>query len=77
MNGFDRKRLTLSHDAGGAVTVRVEVDITGAGDWRTYQSVAVPAAGQAGVAFPDAFQAYWVRVVADRDCRATAWLDYD
>lgn len=26
--------------------------------------------------FPEAFHAYWLRVVAERDCRATTQLEY-
>jgi hypothetical protein len=77
MNGYVGKRLTLSHAAAGPVRMRVEVDVTGDGDWVTYQVFDVPAAGQVSHMFPAAFHAYWLRVTADADCSATAWLDYD
>jgi len=39
MTGYDKKTLTLSADK--AVKVRVEVDITGTGFWRTWQTLKV------------------------------------
>ena len=74
MTGYDRKLLTLR--ASPPARIRVEVDITGTGDWKSYRTFD---AGAAGVThpFPDGFEAYWVRFVADRDCAATALLKYD
>ena len=77
MTGYDRKVLTLSHSAPGPVTMRVEVDITGSGQWMPYRSFPVTAGTTTQHEFPAAFQAYWVRVVADQDCSATAQLRYE
>jgi hypothetical protein len=76
MTGFDRKALRLAHDADGVVRIRVEVDITGTGNWCPYRTLPVPENG-ADHAFPECFAAYWIRFVADRDCRATATLTYE
>lgn len=74
--GYDRKTLSLSHDFSKPVNIRVEVDPTGTGLWVLYQSFEV-APGKAFIhQFPDAFGAYWVRLVADQDCRATGQLEY-
>jgi len=75
MTGYDKKSLTLSADA--AVKVRVEVDINGLGLWRTWQTLEVAPGKPTEYRFPDAFNAYWVRVVADRDCTATAQFVYE
>ena len=75
--GYDRKRVELSHDAKESVNVRIEVDVTGAGDWLPAQTVAVKPGETATYAFPAAFCAHWVRVVADKDCKATAQLVYE
>ena len=75
MTGYDRKRLTLSADRPVAVTV--EVDVTGEGDWRRYHRFEVEPDAPVDHAFPEAFGAYWVRVVADRDATATAQLTYE
>jgi hypothetical protein len=77
MTGYDKKTLDLSHDAAKEVSFRVEVDISGAGDWKLYKSFAVPAGAPLKHEFPKAFQAYWVRVVSDTECKATAWLTYE
>jgi hypothetical protein len=77
MTGYDRKSLELSHTAADAVSVRVEVDVSGAGDWKAFRTVDVPGGKTERIEFPAAFQAYWVRVVANKDCTATAWLTYE
>lgn len=77
MTGYDRKSLQLSHDQSETVQVRVEVDLTGTGLWRTYRTFAVPPGEALEHRFPAAFQAYWARTAADRDCLATAVLVYE
>jgi hypothetical protein len=77
MTGYDRKTLTLSHRGPQAVRIRVEVDLTGTGKWVEYGSLDVPAGKEITHRFPDAYQAYWLRVTADRDATATAWLAYE
>jgi hypothetical protein len=76
MTGYDEKRLSLSHASPRPVTVRVEVDVSGSGHWVPYLSIEVPAGAVAHHVFPAAFGAYWVRVVAESDCTATAQLTY-
>ncbi|MCR4415619.1 MAG: hypothetical protein NUV77_24670 [Thermoguttaceae bacterium] len=76
MTGYDRKRLTLAHASPKALNVRVEADLTGDGDWAHYRTFEVPPGHRVEHEFPGAFQAYWVRVVADRDAAVTAQLDY-
>lgn len=77
MTGYDAKTLSLSHTSQQAVTMRVEVDITGDGLWVPYRSFAVAPNRSLEHKFPAAFQAYWLRVVADQDCTATASLVYE
>jgi hypothetical protein len=76
MTGFDRKVLHLAHGAAGPLAVRVEIDFLGDGSWRTYETLQVPAGGYVHHEFPVAFSAHWLRVTADRDCTATAYLTY-
>lgn len=76
MTGYDSKKITLSHRAPEGRSVRVGVDITGSGDWALYRTFDVAAGAEVTHEFPPAFQAYWLRVAADRDCTATAWLEY-
>ena len=77
MTGFDKKVLHLSYAAKEDVTFTVEVDFLGTGAWKTYRQITVPAEGYAHHEFPDAYSAHWVRVRADRACRATASFAYN
>ena len=77
MAGFDKKHLTLSHASAGTVNLRVELDITGEGLWVPYRSFSVKSAETIEHDFPDALQARWLRVIADKDCEATAQCRYE
>lgn len=74
---YDRKSLELSHDGAEQVTFRMEVDPGGEGNWLVYQSFQVKPSEKVNFSFPEGFQARWIRFTSDRDCRATAWLNYD
>ena len=75
--GFADRRLALQHSDAVAVTMRVELDLTGTGLWVVHDTVVVPpGATSREIAFAPEVQARWVRVTADRDCTATAWLTY-
>ena len=76
LTGYDRKTLTLSHTSALPVRFRVEVDLTGTGQWVNYRNFDVPAGQALAHAFPAAYQAYWIRFVAESATTATAWLDY-
>jgi hypothetical protein len=76
MTGYDHKCLHLSHEAGASVTFTVEVDFLGVGGWKSYARIPVEAGGYAHHEFPAGFSAHWVRVAADRECRATAQFVY-
>jgi hypothetical protein len=76
MTGFEHKVLHLAHDADQGVAFTVEVDFLGTQAWQTYETIRVPARGYAYHTFPPGFSAHWVRVTADADCRATAYLHY-
>ena len=77
MTGYDRKRLWLSHSAKGTCRFRIEVDISGMGDWKRYDEIAVPVGERVEHRFPEGFGAYWVRVVSDIDTTATATFVYE
>jgi hypothetical protein len=76
LTGYDRKTVTLSHTSAAPVRFRVEVDLTGTGQWVNYRSFDVAAGQSLAHAFPAAYQAYWLRVVAESATTATVWLDY-
>ncbi len=77
MAGYDRKSLTVSHDAAQTVTFDVQVDITGTDCWQTYRTLEVPPGREVHHVFPEAFGAYWVRLVSSADAVATAQLRYE
>jgi hypothetical protein len=76
MTGFERRRLTLSHSASEAVNFTVELDVTGAGAWYILSTHRVEPGSAPEIGLDDV-PAYWLRVTADRDCTATAWLVYE
>lgn len=76
LTGFDRKTLTLAHDAQTPVTFTLEVDLTGTGVWHPYATYAVPP-GQPLTADLSALDGYWLRFRASAPCAATAQLRYD
>ncbi len=77
MTGYDRKRVDLSHTSVRPITINIEVDFTGLGDWTAWKSVQVPPGQTVEEVFPAGFQAYWVRVVADQDTTASATFHYE
>jgi len=75
--GYDRKKLRLSHRAQSIITFKIEADFTGTGAWNQVASVRVKRGTTVDYRFPDAFGAYWLRVVASADTTATAQFEYD
>ena len=75
MTGFDKKQLTLSQAGTESVNVTLELDMTGAGAWRAYETYRVEPGKPLQVTLDDV-RAYWLRVTADKACTATAWLVY-
>ena len=76
MAGYDEKSVALEHDGDRSVRMTLEVDVTGTGTWYAYGTFDVPRGESIRHEFPDAFAAYWVRAVADADCRATVRFTY-
>lgn len=77
MTGYDRKTLTLSHDAQQPVTFTVAVDFYADGRWHDHQRFTVEPGRPIVYAFPSGYAAHWMRVTADKDCTATAQLRYE
>ena len=75
--GYDKKRVTLSHNNAGPVKMRIEADITGDGEWATVQTFEVPPGKAVEHTFPEAFTAYWLRAVAEKSTTATAQFTYE
>ena len=77
MWGYDKRMLTLSHDAKQAVNMKVELDLTGTGLWVTYQQAHMAEGAALNLEFEPGVQARWLRVTADAACMATAQLKYE
>ncbi|MEA3402940.1 MAG: hypothetical protein U9R79_16995, partial [Armatimonadota bacterium] len=76
MTGFQRTCLHLSQLSAGPVEFTIEVDALGDGTFAAAEAVTVGGGEQRTHVFPEGFSAHWTRVVADRDCTATAQFVY-
>lgn len=74
MNGYDEKKISITSDKAVTITLEVDVDHNG---WHVYKKIQVPAGKTVTHVFPDGYNAHWIRAVADKDCKATAWLVYE
>jgi hypothetical protein len=57
-------------------TFKLQIDLTGEGLWVDHRQFEVAPSSSVQYTFPDALQARWVRLIANRDCQATAQLEY-
>lgn len=73
---YDQRTLDLSHQSAGNITFTVEVDPTGDGNWVKYKQFTVKQGDKFAYRFPESFLARWIRIVADKNTTATAWLEY-
>ena len=73
--GYDKKRLTLTSSAAGKF--RVEADFTGTGTWAEVTTLMALPDMLIEYKFPDAFGAYWLRLVSEQDTMATAVFTYE
>ena len=84
MTGYDKKMVQLSHNSNNPVNFRIEICVIlnliavsdKFGIWNSYKTVVVQPGEQKDFYFPDGFSAHWVRLVADRDCIASAVFTY-
>jgi hypothetical protein len=77
MTGYDRKSLTLLHDAKQAVEFTVEIDFLADGAWQRYAKFSVAPGKPLTHQFPTGYGAHWVRLTASVPCKATATFDYE
>lgn len=75
--GYDKKRLSISHTSAQPVSFRVEADFTATGAWTPVAKLEVAAGKPTEHQFPDAFGAYWLRIVPEADTTATATFTYE
>lgn len=76
MLGYETKDLTLTHDNKSTVEITIEVDIAATGNWSTYKKIEVAPGENVKYKFPDGYTAHWIRFKSNKDCKATAYLEY-
>jgi len=68
--GFDRRVLHLASTPAARITL--QIDPEGKGNWQPWQTVEIGAC--TSLIMPADLKAEWIRLSADRDCRATAYF---
>lgn len=76
LTGYDKKTLTLSHNAQQSVEFTLEVDYYADGQWHAYQHFTVEPGKPLMHEFAQGYAAHWMRVKASADCTASAQLEY-
>lgn len=74
--GFEQRVIHISHRAPGEVAFTIELDAAGDGKWAPYKTLRLPAVSYTWHVFPAGLDAAWVRLTADQDCVASAYLHY-
>lgn len=73
---YEDRSLALSHKATQPVTFTIEADPSGTGTWMKLREVTVAPGEVLRYQFPVDAQARWIRFVSNKDCNATALLEY-
>lgn len=76
MTGYDRKKLVLVADQDVEITLLVHVNHYLEKPMK-YKTFKIKKGKQLEHVFPKGFSAHWVQTVANKNCKATAWLIYD
>lgn len=74
---YDKRKLSLSHNAAVPVMFRVQFQPVGHGPWMTWEEFTVAPGETFNYEFPGWLEARWIRFIAGMDCKATAWLVYE
>lgn len=76
-SGYTRRALHLTHSAGEKITIRIETDLKGNGEWTPLSEVDVPPTGYLFVPFAESQTGAWVRVTSTVDLeKASAVFTY-
>ena len=73
---YDKRSLELSHQANEPVTFKIEVDPVGDGSWMLLKTITVNPGEKFNYEFSPFVQARWIRFSSNKDCTATALLNY-
>lgn len=73
---YDKKSMEISHKSSNTLSIKVEVDPTGNGDWMEYKTFKVMPKQQLSYSFPESFQGRWIRFVSDKNSNVDVKLIY-
>lgn len=74
---YDKKTLTITQRSDRSVTITIEMDPTGDGQWMKYAAYTVKPGEKLVKPLPDGFIAKWIRFTSDADANVTTWLRYN
>lgn len=74
---YDKKSMVISHKLSEAISIKVEVDPTGNGDWMEYMTLDIAPHKMISYDFPESFQGRWIRFVSDKDANVNVSLVYE
>ena len=74
--GFDNRILHLNNSDKVPVTISIQVDEDGTGNWRELQTIALEKEGYNYYIFKEGLKAEWVRLVADKTSKLTATFHF-
>lgn len=75
--GYDHRMLHLAHKSDQPITITIEVDRLGDGDFKELREITVPAKGYVPVIFPTEEAGQWVRMYPSGPVTGlTAWFSY-
>lgn len=76
--GYQNRILYLSHRSAHLLTVKLEIDENGDGNWMTYKSISVAPGEKCAIEFfPENLKGAWIRLQTDRDAKEmTALFHY-
>lgn len=74
---YDKRSVSIHHNQSYSVKFTLEVNPIGHGPWLLYENIVVEPEETINHVFPDDFEARWIRITTDRDCKATAWFIYE
>ncbi len=79
MNGFDKKMLHLRNDDTKNITVTIQVDFLGDGEWTDFRQFDLTGGEYSSYIFPDGYSAQWVRLKmsTSHDAIVTAMFYYN
>lgn len=73
---YDEKSIKISNHSKETVTYKIEVEPIGHGPWMNYKEFEIKGGEDLIYNFPHNFQSRWIRLVANKNSKATAWLEY-